>query len=93
MSRSGTACLTASIFGIWEHAHFFYDGCDQIRDGNLHPGVGPWRVWHPSGAGLKIDLWVHVNPPRGQDGCRCQFALFFCQNSRTPEIRFETRWV
>jgi hypothetical protein len=27
-------------------------------------GMGPRWVWHPSGAGLEIDSWVHPNPPK-----------------------------
>jgi hypothetical protein len=48
-------------------------------------GPGPRRVWHPSGAGLEIDPWVHPNPPRDQDGCGCQFAPTGAHRARQPK--------
>jgi hypothetical protein len=45
--------------------------------------VGPRQVWHPSGAGLEINLWVHPNPPRGQDVC--QFAPIGAHQGREPK--------
>jgi hypothetical protein len=64
-SRKGT---NRSRNGVWKEG-------GEIGMTICTRGVGPWRVWHPSGvgAGLNLHPLVHPHPTRGVNGRGCGF--------------------